>query len=498
MQETVTKQENAATPAAHELRLVLHNVGVVDPDSIEDYIERGGYSALEKALKSMTREKVIDAVTESGLRGRGGAGFPTGKKWALAAAVPGDIKFLVCNGDEGDPGAFMDRSILENDPHSVLEGMAVGAYAVGACQGYVYVRAEYPLAVERVRRAIEQARKHGFLGRNILGTDFSFDIEVRIGAGAFVCGEETALIASIEGRRGEPRPRPPFPAQSGIEGKPTVVNNVETLANIPLIIAEGPERFNSIGTATSKGTKTFSIAGKIKNTGLIEVPMGITLREIVYDIGGGIPGKREFKAAQTGGPMSGCLPKEYLDTPIDFESLTKAGSMMGSGGLVVMDTSNCMVDVARFFMEFTQEESCGRCVPCRIGTKQMLNILTRICNGEGKPGDIEKLEELAGAVSGSALCALGQGAPNPVMSTLRHFREEYEAHVYEKRCPAKACVALLRFEVDEARCKKCGLCAKVCPSSAITWRKGEAAFIDKDKCASCRRCIEKCAFDAIN
>lgn len=481
----------------HELRLVLRNVGLVDPESIDSYIARGGYRALARVLESMSREQVVDWISRSGLRGRGGAGFPVGRKWSLAAAAEGERKFLICNGDEGDPGAFMDRSILEWDPHSVLEGMAIAAYAIGATQGYVYVRAEYPVAVERVRMAIAQARERGFLGDNVLGSDLCFDIDLRIGAGAFVCGEETALIASIGGQRGEPRPRPPFPAQRGLEDMPTVVNNVETLANIPWIIENEPESFAAIGTPKSKGTKTFSVAGKVNKPGLIEVPMGVTLREIVYDIAGGIPGKRQFKAVQTGGPLGGCLPADYLDTPIDYESLTSAGSMMGSGGLVVMDSTDCMVDVARFFMEFTQEESCGRCVPCRLGTREMLDILTRICNGEGEPEDLDRLESLAGAISSSALCALGQGAPNPVVSTLRHFRHEYEAHVYDKCCPARACTALVRFEVSEARCKRCGRCFRVCPSGAVRWTKGEVATIDRNLCARCGRCVEVCAFDAI-
>ena len=498
VEQTLGELQTEKQGNEHELRLVLRNVGLVDPESIDSYIARGGYRALARVLASMSREQVIDWVARSGLRGRGGAGFPVGRKWALAAVAEGERKFLICNGDEGDPGAFMDRSILEWDPHSVLEGMAIAAFAIGAIQGYVYVRAEYPVAVERVRLAIRQARERGFLGDNILGSDLCFDIDLRIGAGAFVCGEETALIASIGGRRGEPRPRPPFPAQHGLENMPTVVNNVETLANIPWIIENEPESFAAIGTPKSKGTKTFSVAGKVNKPGLIEVPMGITLREIVYDIAGGIPGKRQFKAVQTGGPLGGCLPAEFLDTPIDYESLASAGSMMGSGGLVVMDSADCMVDVARFFMEFTQEESCGRCVPCRLGTREMLDILTRICNGGGEPEDLDRLESLADAIKSSALCALGQGAPNPVVSTLRHFRHEYEAHVYEKRCPARACTALVRFEVDPGKCKRCGRCARACPSGAARWTKGEVATIERNLCVRCGRCVEVCTFEAIS
>ncbi|HEY9857459.1 MAG TPA: NADH-ubiquinone oxidoreductase-F iron-sulfur binding region domain-containing protein [Stenomitos sp.] len=481
-----------------ELRWVLGQMDALDPDRIQDYLALDGYEALRKAVTQRTPEEVLTEVKASGLRGRGGGGFLAGRKWELARAEQSPLKYLVCNGDEGDPGAFMDRSLLEGDPHLVLEGMAIAAYAIGATQGYVYVRAEYPLAIERLNRAIEQARSHYCLGERLFGTDFSFDIAVRIGAGAFVCGEETALIGSIEGRRGEPRPRPPYPVQSGLWGHPTVVNNVETFANVPLILQHGAAWFASVGTANSKGTKTFSLAGKIKKPGLIEVPMGTTLREIVFDIGGGIPNRRTFKAAQTGGPMGGCLPEACLDTPIDFESLAAAGSMMGSGGLVVMDSGTCMVDVARFFMEFTQEESCGRCVPCRIGTRQMLGILNKLCAGEGTHQDLEQLEALCETIRTASLCALGQGAPNPILSTLRHFRSEFEAHVYEKRCPAKVCTPLIRFEVSAERCTKCGVCVKPCPTGAMKWHKGAVAEIDPATCSHCRRCIDACRFDAIN
>lgn len=493
-----TPTNAAPATSAHQLRWVLGHVGAINPDRIQDYLAHDGYEALRRAVSDLSPREVLAEITASGLRGRGGGGFLAGRKWELAAAQESDVKYLICNGDEGDPGAFMDRSLLEDDPHLILEGMAIAAYAIGASQGYVYVRAEYPLAIERLSRAIDQARGHYCLGENLWGSDFSFDIEVRIGAGAFVCGEETALIASIEGRRGEPRPRPPYPVIKGLWGRPTVVNNVETLANVPLILKKGADWFASVGTENSKGTKTFSLAGKVKKPGLIEVAMGTTLRQIVYDIGGGIPNRREFKAAQTGGPMGGCLPAEYLDTPIDFESLTAAGSMMGSGGLVVMDSGTCMVDVARFFMEFTQEESCGRCVPCRIGTRQMLGILEKLCAGEGTHEDLETLEDLCRTISASSLCALGQGAPNPIVSTMRHFRAEFEAHVYEKRCPAKVCTPLIRFEVDAERCTKCGVCVRPCPTGAVRWQKGAVAEIDLATCSQCRRCIEACRFDAIN
>lgn len=478
-------------------RIALRNTGVIDPMVIEEYIARDGYAALGKALGEMTPEQVIDVIKSSGLRGRGGAGFPTGLKWQFTHDAPGDVKYVVCNADEGDPGAFMDRSILEGDPHAVVEAMAIAGYAVGASQGFVYVRAEYPLAVERLSIALKQARDYGLLGENIFGTDFSFDIDIRVGAGAFVCGEETALIASIEGKRGEPRPRPPFPAVKGVYGKPTLLNNVETYANICPIILNGPEWFSQIGTEKSKGTKVFAIAGDINNTGLVEVPMGTTLREIVFDIGGGIPHGKQFKAAQTGGPSGGCLTAAHLDTPMDYESLKALGSMMGSGGLIVLDEDTCMVDIARFFLDFTRDESCGKCTPCRVGTTRMLEILTRITEGKGEEGDIERLETLAKAVQASSLCGLGQSAPNPVLSTLHYFRDEYEAHIREKRCPAGHCVDLLRFVIDEELCRGCGICTKHCPVGAISGKRREAHQIDPDLCTKCGVCQEKCPFDAI-
>lgn len=478
-------------------RIALRNTGVIDPMVIEEYVARDGYAALGKALGEMTPEQVIDVIKSSGLRGRGGAGFPTGLKWQFTHDAPGDVKYVVCNADEGDPGAFMDRSILEGDPHAVVEAMAIAGYAVGASQGFVYVRAEYPLAVERLSIALKQARDYGLLGENIFGTDFSFDIDIRVGAGAFVCGEETALIASIEGKRGEPRPRPPFPAVKGVYGKPTLLNNVETYANICPIILNGPEWFSQIGTEKSKGTKVFAIAGDINNTGLVEVPMGTTLREIVFDIGGGIPHGKQFKAAQTGGPSGGCLTAAHLDTPMDYESLKALGSMMGSGGLIVLDEDTCMVDIARFFLDFTRDESCGKCTPCRVGTTRMLEILTRITEGKGEEGDIERLETLAKAVQASSLCGLGQSAPNPVLSTLHYFRDEYEAHIREKRCPAGHCVDLLRFVIDEELCRGCGICTKHCPVGAISGKRREAHQIDPDLCTKCGVCQEKCPFDAI-
>ncbi|NMB26401.1 MAG: NADH-quinone oxidoreductase subunit NuoF [Firmicutes bacterium] len=478
-------------------RIALRNTGVIDPSVIEEYIARDGYAALGKALGEMTREQVIDVVKRAGLRGRGGAGFPTGLKWQFTHDAPGDVKYVVCNADEGDPGAFMDRSILEGDPHAVVEAMAIAGYAVGASQGFVYVRAEYPLAVERLSRALEQARNYGLLGENIFGTDFSFDIDIRVGAGAFVCGEETALIASIEGKRGEPRPRPPFPAVKGVYGKPTLLSNVETYANICPIILNGPEWFSQIGTERSKGTKVFAIAGDINNTGLVEVPMGTTLREIVFDIGGGIPHGKQFKAAQTGGPSGGCLTADHLDTPMDYESLKALGSMMGSGGLIVLDEDTCMVDIARFFLDFTRDESCGKCTPCRVGTTRMLEILTRITEGEGEEGDIERLETLARTIQASSLCGLGQSAPNPVLSTLEYFRDEYEAHIREKRCPAGHCVGLLRFVIDADLCRGCGICTKHCPVDAISGKRREPHQIDAELCTKCGVCQEKCPFDAI-
>lgn len=478
-------------------RIALRNCGVINPECIDEYIARDGYSALAKVLTQMTPQQVIDEVTASNLRGRGGAGFPTGRKWQFAANSKGDIKYVCCNADEGDPGAFMDRSILEGDPHSVIEAMTIAGYAIGANHGFIYIRAEYPIAVQRLNIAIQQANEYGLLGENILGTGFSFDLQIRLGAGAFVCGEETALMTSIEGKRGEPRVRPPFPAVKGLFGKPTVLNNVETYANIPVIILKGAEWFNTIGTERSKGTKVFAVGGNIVNTGLVEIAMGTTLREIVYDIGGGIPNGKKFKAAQTGGPSGGCIPAEHLDTPIEYDTLTKLGSMMGSGGLIVLDEDNCMVDIAKFFLEFTVGESCGKCPPCRIGTKRMLELLEKITSGDGEDGDIEKLEELAKSISKSALCGLGQTAPNPVLSTLRYFRHEYEAHVYDKKCPAGVCKAMLHYHIIADKCIGCGLCARKCPTSAISGDKKQPHVIDQSKCIKCGVCMESCKFAAI-
>jgi len=480
-----------------QMRVALRNCGVINPENIDEYIAFDGYMALGKVLTEMTPEDVIDILKESGLRGRGGAGFPAGLKWEFTYKAQGDKKFVACNADEGDPGAFMDRSILEGDPHSVIEAMTIAGYTVGADQGYIYVRAEYPIAVERLTKAIAQAREYGLLGKNILGTDFSFDLELRLGAGAFVCGEETALMASIEGDRGEPRPRPPFPAVKGLFGKPTLLNNVETYANIPQIILKGPKWFQGIGTERSKGTKVFALGGKINNTGLVEVPMGTTLREIIYEIGGGIPEGKTFKAAQTGGPSGGCIPAEHLDTPIDYDSLTAIGSMMGSGGLIVMDEDNCMVDIARFFLEFTVEESCGKCPPCRIGTKRMLDLLNKIAEGKGEEGDLEKLEELGEGIKIASLCGLGQSAPNPVLSTIKYFREEYEEHIRDKKCRAGVCQALLQYIIIEDKCRSCGLCARVCPVNAISGQKKQPYVIDQDSCIKCGACMERCPFDAI-
>ncbi|MEA4805635.1 NADH-quinone oxidoreductase subunit NuoF [Acetobacterium wieringae] len=481
-------------------RIALANCGVINPENIDEYIAFDGYLALEKVLLTMTPVDVINEVKASGLRGRGGGGFPTGLKWQFAhdAVSEDGVKFVACNADEGDPGAFMDRSVLEGDPHALIEAMAIAGFAVGASKGYVYVRAEYPIAVNRLQIAIDQAKEYGLLGENIFDTDFSFDLEIRLGAGAFVCGEETALMNSIEGKRGEPRPRPPFPANKGLFGKPTVLNNVETYANIPAIILKGAEWFASVGTEKSKGTKVFALGGKINNTGLLEIPMGTTLREIVFDIGGGIPNGKAFKAAQTGGPSGGCIPASLLDTEIDYDNLIAIGSMMGSGGLIVMDEDNCMVDVARFFLDFTQDESCGKCPPCRIGTKRMLEILERICDGKGIEGDIERLEELAVGIKASALCGLGQTAPNPVLSTIRYFRDEYEAHINDKKCPAGVCKHLLDFTINPDTCKGCGICAKKCPADAITGEKKKPYTIDTAKCIKCGACIEACPFGSIS
>jgi len=478
-------------------RIALKNCGVIDPENIDEYIAFDGYKALEKVLLEMSQDEVIDEITNSGLRGRGGAGFPTGKKWYFTKIAEGTQKYVVCNADEGDPGAFMDRSILEGDPHSIIEAMMIAGYAIGADKGYIYVRAEYPIAVHRFQTAIDQAKEYGILGNNIFGTDFNFDLEIRLGAGAFVCGEETALLESIEGRSGRPRLKPPFPANSGLWQKPTLINNVETYANITQIILNGAEWYNSIGTEKSKGTKVFALGGNVVNVGLVEVPMGTTLREIVFDIGGGIPGGLEFKAAQTGGPSGGCIPEEHLDTPIDYESLSQIGSMMGSGGLIVMDETKCMVNLAKFYLGFTVDESCGKCNPCRIGTKRMLEILERITEGKGEIEDLDKLETLAKTIQKTSVCGLGQTAPIPILSTMKYFRDEYVAHVKDETCPAGECKALTKLSIDQEKCKRCGLCAKKCPVGAITGDREQGFTIDTEKCIKCGACKAGCHFGAI-
>ena len=483
---------------SNQVYRAMKNKGAIDPEVIDEYIARDGYFGAAKALNDMSPDDIVEQVKISQLRGRGGGGFSTGMKWMFAASSPGEEKYVLCNADEGDPGAFMDRSILESDPHSILEGMLIAAKAINARKGYIYCRTEYQLAIKRLNIAIAQAKDYGLLGEDILGSGFDFDIEIYQGAGAFVCGEETALMRSIEGMRGMPRPRPPFPALKGLWDKPTILNNVETLANIPQIILNGGEWYASIGTEKSKGTKVFALSGDVNNIGLVEVPMGVPLRTLIYEIGGGIPGKkRKFKAVQLGGPSGGCVPEHKLDTLIDYDEIIKVGAMMGSGGAIVMDDQTCMVDMARFFMDFIQEESCGKCTPCREGTRRLLELLEKICDGKGEKGDIEALEDLSSIIGQSALCGLGQTAANPILSTLRYFRDEYEAHIFDKVCPAKTCIPLLKFEVEADACKKCGLCFKACPTNAIEWKKKEVAIIDKDKCIKCMSCFDKCNFDAI-
>ncbi len=494
---TIVKRLDELNFYKKQKRIALKNCGVIDPENIDEYIAFDGYKSIYKVLTEMTPDQVIEEISKSGLRGRGGAGFPTGKKWSFAQKEQAEQKYIICNADEGDPGAFMDRSILEGDPHSVIEAMAIAGYSIGATQGYIYVRAEYPIAVQRLKIAINQAREYGLLGKNIFGLGFDFDVDIRLGAGAFVCGEETALLESIEGKRGQPRVKPPYPASKGLFGKPTVINNVETLANITRIILNGAEWYSSIGTETSKGTKVFALGGNVNNVGLVEVPMGTTLREIIYDIGGGIPQGKAFKAAQTGGPSGGCIPAEHIDTPIDYESLAQIGSMMGSGGLIVMDETKCMVDIARFYLDFTVSESCGKCTPCRIGTKRMLELLNKICDGNGEEEDIYKLEKLAHIIQKASICGLGQTAPNPVLSTLKYFRDEYREHVLARNCATYTCKAISTIQINPEKCKGCGLCQRKCPVNAIKGEGREIRTIDPEKCIKCGTCIQACPFKAI-